>query len=659
MWYNPVNMKDWKIIVSAVFVFILAVFLMFFFAAKNNSKRAIELYKQGLSFYNQKDYQNAYYNFSKIAFFSELYQISLLKQGQCALNIGDKKTAYQKFKYLSNVSKDTYIAPFALYHAALINMEHKKYSYAYKKLKKIYKNYPDSDYKKASSYLLGVLYKNKKPHLAKKYFTEYLEYAPQGRWAKDALSECEELNLVMDSDEKLIMAKSLYSNSDYTKALSYAKDLSFPEAVLLNAKIYEALGEYKNAYTCYLRVLTLCDETIEPDEISQVVDKVISFFDGPKSDVCLSLLKQTKNSASYPAVLFEYTKYVPKITAVKCWETIYTKYPNSYWAAQSLWNTFLYNYKLGYIKKSKELSEVYLERYSNKKSTPAMKFWHAKILLEQRKTQQAKLEFKELIKTEPDSYYAYVAHNILRGVNTPFNTSIKSDIKTKVKFSKSDLKQIFNNDKTLVLLATLGDTQAIGDLRVHNDFADSYIAFVQKNIPYSIYYAQKGFDKLEEKPLHSDGRYKLLYPIKYAHKINKSASQNAQNPYLMLALMREESRFNPKALSPVGAAGLMQLMPQTASALGYGTVSATDLYNEDLNIKLGIKYFSDLKNMFEQNEMLAVLSYNGGPNNVRVWMDNLDKMSFDEFVEDIPYSETQNYIKRVFGSYWNYIRIYN
>ena len=87
-------------------------------------------------------------------------------------------------------------------------------------------------------------------------------------------------------------------------------------------------------------------------------------------------------------------------------------------------------------------------------------------------------------------------------------------------------------------------------------------------------------------------------------------------------------------------------------------MSVQDLFNPDLNIKLGIKYFSDLKNMFNQTEMLAVIAYNGGPYNVQMWTSDLEHKSFDEFVEDIPYLETQNYIKKVFGSYWNYVRIY-
>ena len=63
--------------------------------------------------------------------------------------------------------------------------------------------------------------------------------------------------------------------------------------------------------------------------------------------------------------------------------------------------------------------------------------------------------------------------------------------------------------------------------------------------------------------------------------------------------------------------------------------------------------------MFDGCEMLAVLSYNGGPSNVMNWKNNVvQNGDFDEFVEGIPYIETQNYIKRVFESYWNYSRIY-
>ena len=651
-------MKDLKVIIGAVVIFVFAVILMFFAAIKNSNNRAYTLYKQGLNFYLKNDYQNAYYNFSKISALSGLYDISLLKQGFCALNSGDKRTAYQKFKYLSIFSNNLHVAPVALYQAALINMEHKKYSHAYKKFKKLYKKYPQSDYKKAAAYQLGLLFKDKNSQIAKDYFIEYLEYAPSGRYSLSAIKYIDELKLFLTNDEKYVVANALFENQKYSGVISITKDLNTSHALLLCARAYEQKGDNNNALNYYTKALVSADDKISEKDIATAVSKCIRLSNLSAKETCATLLKATKKTAAYPAVLFEYASYLPKISSIKCYETIYKKYPNSYQAAQSLWNVFLYTYKNGYTLKAKELAQEYLNNYSNKKSTPAMKFWHAKILLDERKAIQAKQEFKELIKTEPDSYYAYVSYNLLNGVHTPFNTFNYGKIGNFYGFSNDDLSQIFNNDKTLVLVAQLNDIELLKTFRLHNDFALSYIAKAENNMPYSVFLARKALGELDIKPRHSDARYKLAYPLVYRDVINKYSDKYSQNPYLMLALIREESTFNRHAQSAVGAVGLMQLMPSTASSLGLGEAQILDMYNPEVNINLGIKYFSYLKNMFEDSEMLAVLSYNGGPSNVSRWSGKLDELDFNEFVEDIPYSETQNYIKRVFGSYWNYIRIY-
>lgn len=651
-------MKDLKVIIGAVVIFVFAVILMFFAAIKNSNNRAYTLYKQGLNFYLKNDYQNAYYNFSKISALSGLYDISLLKQGFCALNSGDKRTAYQKFKYLSFFSNNIHITPVALYQAALINMEHKKYSHAYKKFKKLYKKYPQSDYKKAAAYQLGLLFKDKNSQIAKDYFIEYLEYAPSGRYSLSAIKYIDELKLFLTNDEKCVVANALFENQKYSGVISITKDLNTSHALLLCARAYEQRGDNKNALNYYTKALVSADDKISEKDIATAVSKCIRLSNLSAKETCATLLKATKKTAAYPAVLFEYASYLPKISSIKCYETIYKKYPNSYQAAQSLWNVFLYTYKNGYTLKAKELAQEYLNNYSNKKSTPAMKFWHAKILLEERKTARAKQEFKELIKTEPDSYYAYVSYNLLNGVHTPFNTFNYGKIGNFYGFSNDDLSQIFNNDKTLVLVAQLNDIELLKTFRLHNDFALSYIVRLENNLPYSVFLARKALGELSVKPQHKDARYKLAYPLVYRDVINKYSDKYSQNPYLMLALIREESTFNRHAQSAVGAVGLMQLMPSTASSLGLGEAQILDMYNPEVNINLGIKYFSYLKNMFEDSEMLAVLSYNGGPSNVSRWSGKLDELDFNEFVEDIPYSETQNYIKRVFGSYWNYIRIY-
>ena len=301
----------------------------------------------------------------------------------------------------------------------------------------------------------------------------------------------------------------------------------------------------------------------------------------------------------------------------------------------------------------------HLQTYKNVKSTPAIKYWYAKILYDAGKKRDAKTVLLDIVRKHKNSYYAYAASEFLDGKRAPFSTRSKITLlPTNFGFSKSDINSLFNNNETLITIANFGDINLLDKLRIEDEFIKSFIIRNNGNIPYSVYLAKKAIEETESEFDFDDVRFKLAYPIEYAKSINKYCEDYGQNPYLIIALLKEESTFNEKALSSVGAAGLMQLMPQTASELGFGDISTQMLYEPDLNIKLGTKYFSRLVNMFENNEMLAVLSYNGGPNAVLKWKQNLLNYDFDDFIEDIPYSETQNYVKKVFASYWNYINIY-
>ena len=107
--------------------------------------------------------------------------------------------------------------------------------------------------------------------------------------------------------------------------------------------------------------------------------------------------------------------------------------------------------------------------------------------------------------------------------------------------------------------------------------------------------------------------------------------------------------------------GLMQLMPSTAHEIGQKNgieFNTQYLLNPELNIKLGNIYFSILRGMLNDKDVHAVAAYNGGVGSVSKWKADLKYLDIDEFVEQIPYEETQNYVKKVFRSYWNYTRIY-
>ncbi len=152
--------------------------------------------------------------------------------------------------------------------------------------------------------------------------------------------------------------------------------------------------------------------------------------------------------------------------------------------------------------------------------------------------------------------------------------------------------------------------------------------------------------------------HELFYPLAYWKEIQEASNINNIDPYLIISVMREESRFDEEARSIAGAIGLMQLMPQTASRLNHEmglTKNPLNLYNSKVNIMLGSYY---LKNLLMEFKSLpaAIAAYNAGENAVRQWLKSNSYISADEFIEDIPFDETRNYVKKVLVSYLQYQR---
>ena len=137
----------------------------------------------------------------------------------------------------------------------------------------------------------------------------------------------------------------------------------------------------------------------------------------------------------------------------------------------------------------------------------------------------------------------------------------------------------------------------------------------------------------------------------------------AVDPYLAAAIIREESQYDEKAVSMVGAVGLMQLMPVTANAVaqryGFPAVGREELFDQETNIRLGVRYLGQLLEQYGGNLAYAVAAYNAGPIAVNSWIAVHRGREQDEFVELIPYQETRLYVKRVLRSYGEYRRLHN
>ena len=151
---------------------------------------------------------------------------------------------------------------------------------------------------------------------------------------------------------------------------------------------------------------------------------------------------------------------------------------------------------------------------------------------------------------------------------------------------------------------------------------------------------------------------KMYYPLKYEDWIRKYSDANGVDRYTVMGLIHQESYFNPKAKSGVGATGLMQLMPATGRELAGRFHISPRLDNPETNIRLGTAHFKMLVNLFNGSNELAIASYNAGQGRVLQWRRAAPGKPMDEFIEAIPFRETRTYVKHVVMLASTYKRMY-
>jgi soluble lytic murein transglycosylase len=158
----------------------------------------------------------------------------------------------------------------------------------------------------------------------------------------------------------------------------------------------------------------------------------------------------------------------------------------------------------------------------------------------------------------------------------------------------------------------------------------------------------------------ADGLWSVAYPTGLIPTIKMSGA-NGVDPFLVAAIIREESQYDRRAVSRVGAIGLMQVMPATANAVAQQyrlpSLSRDDLFDQETNIRIGARYVEQLFTQFSGNIVQTIAAYNAGPIVVGTWAATYRGRSEDEFVELIQYQETRQYVKRVLRSYREYLRL--
>lgn len=157
--------------------------------------------------------------------------------------------------------------------------------------------------------------------------------------------------------------------------------------------------------------------------------------------------------------------------------------------------------------------------------------------------------------------------------------------------------------------------------------------------------------------------WKHFYPPAYFSSVHTWSREYNVDPLLAISLMRQESLYDTWSVSPAGARGLMQLMPQTAHRMhkldSTEDFDAELLFDPDLNIRLGMRYLSGLTNQYGGNRIHILIAYNAGPHVLASWIRRFRALDDpDAFIESIPYPETRNYVKYVSRNYEIYKRLY-
>jgi len=155
---------------------------------------------------------------------------------------------------------------------------------------------------------------------------------------------------------------------------------------------------------------------------------------------------------------------------------------------------------------------------------------------------------------------------------------------------------------------------------------------------------------------------KNIYPLSYSEYVEKYAKEYDIDPFLIYAIIKAESNFKKDVESKSGAVGLMQVMNDTAEdiakELGIEYNDKEQLHEPDINIQIGVAYFSILLKRYDDNVSLALAAYNAGLGNVDSWIrDGIIKADGSD-LENVPFSETNSYVRKILRDYDIYKEIY-
>jgi soluble lytic murein transglycosylase len=332
--------------------------------------------------------------------------------------------------------------------------------------------------------------------------------------------------------------------------------------------------------------------------------------------------------------------------------------PSSHWRAAWL------SYRLKRYSDAARLMDEQIAEYPGGKEIPSALYWRGRLYEQQeRQPAMAAAYYGAIVRVYQHYYYAAEAKRRLAALGgvAPANVSALNSMRPEAIPELSD--DVPENDPHVVkakLLANAGLNEYIpaeiragdgssewgsfAEAEIYTSYGETYRAMrvLKRAIPF---YASAPIAAM---PL---AYWRILFPEAYWAQIKQSAAANGLDPYMVASLIRQESEFNPLAVSNKSAYGLMQLLPSVgktmAKAEGMKRFETSQLLDPNVNIQLGCRYLKQTMDKFGGQPEYVFAAYNAGDARVVDWRGAGDGEGMDEFVESIPFTETRDYVQAI------------
>jgi len=355
------------------------------------------------------------------------------------------------------------------------------------------------------------------------------------------------------------------------------------------------------------------------------------------------------------------------------------RFPTGKYAASANWKSAWLKFRLGRNDEARRLFEKQVELYpSSNQVVPAL-YWRGRIAEDERDYARARAYYQKIVYRFRYYYYADAARTRLRtlaATTDPVAEPLLDHIPALRPLAGVNNSELPADDlraqKSLLLENGALYELALRELQAANINGDAPWALAQIA---HLYQEQDRYDRaLQTLKRAVPGYFSLeieqmprpvweaLFPRPWWGDVRRYAVENQLDPYLVAALIRQESEFNPSAVSRADAIGLMQLLPATgrrmAHELKVGKYSVGMLAEPGVNVQLGTRYFRQLLQKFDGNLEAALAAYNAGADRVEEWRSTGNFREPAEFVESIPFTETREYVQAILRNVGIYHRLY-